>query len=247
MDMEFRALGVALAGAMVVGACVPASSEAVATAGTDAPEGMPDSTLDALMARGLRVDAGDIRMRLAAGRCETVSDGLMACGGDVRLDVSMPRENLRQVLNPAKAMVKDDTLAYRGPLPADARPEPHTVVISDVNGDGHEDLLLWSGLEGAYGGPSFDVYLFDPQARGLRHSQAFSDLTVGYTGLFGVDGTRITTDARSGCCTRIHETWSVRNDGPELVERITTESGPGDATTVRERLVDGEMRRVDAD
>lgn len=245
MDMEFRAL--VLAGVLVVSACVPASSEAVATAGTDAAEGMPDSTLDVRMADGLRVDAGDIGMHLAASRCEAVSDGLLACGGGVRLDVSMPRENLRQVLNPATAMVKDDALAYRGPLPADARPEPHTIVISDVNGDGHEDLLLWSGLEGAYGGPSFDVYLFDRQARELRHSQAFSDLTVGYTGLFGVNGTRITTDARSGCCTRIHETWSVRNDEPELVERITTGGEPGDATSVRERLVDGEMRRVDTD
>jgi hypothetical protein len=118
-------------------------------------------------------------------------------------------------------------------------------VISDVNADDHEDVLLWSGRDGAYGGPSFDVYLFNESLRTFRLNQALSDLTVGYTGLFGVDGARITADSLIGCCVRVRETYLVSAGRLELVERVTTDDSIlGAPATVTERLVEGELRVI---
>ena len=125
------------------------------------------------------------------------------------------------------------------------RPDAHSFIISDVDADGFEDLILWSGREGAYGGPSFHVYLFDEGTGRLQSSEPFSGLTVGYVGIFGVDGRSIPANSESGCCTHIQETYKVEARVPKLVERITTEvEADGSAQVTTERSLDGKLQTV---
>lgn len=253
MDMEFRAL--LLAGVLLPGGCGIAPTDAQAIDGSRAADRAARSPAGATSVRdalaspgGLEIDAGGIALRLISGSCETIVAGLLSCTGDIRLDIVPTGAAPRQTLHPRTLMVKSDALAFRGALPVDARPEAHSIVISDVNGDQHEDVLLWSGRDGAYGGASFDVYLFEPDERTFRFSQALSDLTLGYSGLFGVDGDHITANATSGCCVHIQETYVVNANVPVLVERITTDESADDTSrTIIERLTDGELRVVDAE
>ncbi|MBJ6979027.1 MULTISPECIES: hypothetical protein [unclassified Luteimonas] len=251
MDMEFRA--VALAGVVLLGACGFTPSEAEALDQEPKPGSRPaasdpaagGSLQDTLRSpNGLRIDASGVDMRLKADNCEAVVEGLLFCSG-TQLDIAFPDAATQHALNTGPMLVRADALAFRGPLPVDARPEAHSIVISDVNADDHEDLLLWSGRDGAYGGPSFDVYLFDEPRGAFRLNRALSDLTVGYTGLFGVDGSRITADSLTGCCVRVRETYLVDDGRPELVERVTTDDSiQGAPATVTERLVEGELRVI---
>ena len=194
---------------------------------------------------GLRIEAGSIQLHLRAGRCEHLVEGLLACDDGLELAVSTVDRKLQQTLRPASILLKRDALVYRGQLPVDARPEAHSFVISDVDADGKDDLLLWSGREGAYGGPSFDVYLFDEGRSEFRFNEGMSDLTKGYVGLFGVDGQLIVANAQSGCCLRVQETYVLEDDHPKLVERTTVDARPGlEPVTVKERVINGELRVV---
>ncbi|MEN1941348.1 hypothetical protein WCE39_09670 [Luteimonas sp. MJ174] len=253
METVFRAI--AFAGVATLAACGTGATETHAASFADTKDAAPGAVSgdgnaaeinEALAsADGLAIVSGDIRLQLRAG-CEPFVEGLLICEDDVRLDVAMPQVKLQQTLNPAALMLQTGSLVYRGPLHADDRPDAHSFIISDVNADGREDLILWSGRDGAYGGPSFQVYLFDEGDGQLHLSEAFSELTVGYVGIFGVDGRSITTDAKSGCCLHVQETYVVETSVPELVERVTTEEeADGIAKVTTERLLDGKLQIVD--
>lgn len=194
----------------------------------------------------LTVEAGNISLQLKASACQQVTTGLVDCHRDVDLVVSTADGKIQHVLNPESVIVADEALIYRGAITEANKPDTHTFVLSDVNADGRDDLMIWSGREGAYGGPSFDVYLFDPGALGFVFSQSFSDLTVGYVGLFTVENGRITTRSVSGCCVHIRETYVVESNAPKLIERVTEDSTQGnDSVQIKtERLVAGELREV---
>ncbi|GGJ97338.1 XAC2610-related protein [Luteimonas terricola] len=254
METVFRAI--AFAGVATLAACGTGATETHAASFVDTTDTAPGAVSgdgnaakinEALAsADGLAIVSGDIHLRLRSAGCEPFVEGLLACEDDVRLDVAMPRAQLQQTLHPAAVMLKAGSLVYRGPLHADDRPDAHSFIISDVNADGREDLILWSGRDGAYGGPSFQVYLFDEGDGQLHLSEAFSELTVGYVGIFGVDGRAITTDAKSGCCLHVQETYVVEASVPELVERVTTEEeADGTAKVTTERLLDGKLQIVD--
>lgn len=42
---------------------------------------------------------------------------------------------------------------YHGPLDDTYKKNRHSIILTDINGDGHEDVVVWSGKEGNYGGP----------------------------------------------------------------------------------------------
>lgn len=194
---------------------------------------------------GLVAESGGVSLQLKAQACEDFVERLLICQGDIRLQVTMPEQDVEQTLHPRSIIVRSDALLYRGALRMADRPDPHTFVVSDVNADGHEDLILWSGREGAYGGPSFHVHLFDPRQDSFVPSEPFSDLTVGYLGLFSVEDGLIKANSESGCCLQVQETYAVEANEPKLVERVTTESAAGEKRSVkRERLVDGRLMVV---
>ncbi|MEN1928903.1 hypothetical protein WCE37_07880 [Luteimonas sp. MJ250] len=254
METVFRAI--AFAGIAMLAACGIGATETHAASfadTTDAAAGAVSGDGNAAKIRealtsadGLAIVSGDIRLQIRSAGCEPFVEGLLVCEDDVQLDVAMPQVKLQQTLHPATVMLKAGSLVYRGPLHAGERPDAHSFIISDVNADGREDLILWSGRHGAYGGPSFQVYLFDEGDGQLHLSEAFSELTVGYIGIFGVDGRTVTTDAKSGCCLHVQETYVIEESIPELVARVTTEEeADGTAKVTTERLLDGKLQVVD--
>lgn len=103
------------------------------------------------------------------------------------------------------------------------------LVIEDINFDGHDDIALRAGNEGAYGGPSYDVYLYQPASKNFRLNGALTQLGSENLGLFSVDpqSRTLTTSTKSGCCWHQSSTWKVENNQPVLIEEITEGEGSG--------------------
>ncbi|GLQ46720.1 hypothetical protein GCM10007862_17710 [Dyella lipolytica] len=135
---------------------------------------------------------------------------------------------------------------YDGPLTEGGERGTYSFLLSDVNGDGNDDLIVWTGRDGGYGGPSFDVYLFNAAEHKYVYSQAYSDLTVGSIRLFTVENGKVRTIVKDGCCTHIFETYQVESDEPKLIERVTESASEGsDKIIVKtERLIGDRMTVV---
>lgn len=113
------------------------------------------------------------------------------------------------------------------------------LVIEDINFDNHDDIALRNGNSGAYGGPSYDIYLFDVTKQQFRINASLTELASTNLGLFGVDKKTktITTFTKSGCCWHQSSTYQLANDKPVLIEEVTegyTADGESVVLTTRE-------------
>ena len=125
------------------------------------------------------------------------------------------------------------------------------LVADDFNFDGHTDLALRNGNEGAYGGPSYDVYLYAPGKKRFVRNQALTALASENLGLFDVDpkDNTLSTFNKSGCCWHIYSTYQIKNNAPVLVREVTedaTSFGKDDETRevviTDKKLVNGKWR-----
>ncbi|ROP63077.1 uncharacterized protein DUF1311 [Enterobacter sp. BIGb0383] len=122
------------------------------------------------------------------------------------------------------------------------------LVIDDMNFDGHDDIALRAGNEGAYGGPSYDVYLYQSVSKRFVLSDALTQLGSENLGLFGVDPERktLTTWTKSGCCWHQSSVWKVENNQPVLIEEITEDATnpnlPDKMTITTRKLVNGKWQ-----
>ncbi|WP_147455615.1 XAC2610-related protein [Solilutibacter pythonis] len=189
--------------------------------------------------------AGDVSLELSASGCREETDTIQYCAGPVRLMLTKGGGSSQQIDLPS-LYFDNQASVYRGVIDETYKLRGHSLILSDVNADGHQDLLVWSGKEGAYGGPSYDVYVFDPADGKFVHDQDFSDLTVGYNGLFFVEKDGIRAVSSEGCCLHVTDTYEIRRGKPVLVKRVTEDDGGGDGQAMKkvERLVNGEMKEV---
>ncbi|KHS67625.1 hypothetical protein RC90_10105 [Pectobacterium brasiliense] len=99
------------------------------------------------------------------------------------------------------------------------------LVIDDANFDHHADIILRNGNNGAYGGPSYDVYLFDVAKQQFTLNAPLTELASSNLGLFEIDGKRktITTSTKSGCCWHQSSTYQIANNKPVLIAETTEE------------------------
>lgn len=116
--------------------------------------------------------------------------------------------------------------------------------VGDFNFDGYEDFGIQTGNEGSYGGPSYDIYLFDSKTERFVYNDAMSELILETLGFFDVDAKRklIHTFAKSGCCYHESTSYRVEHDVPVAVERHIEDalSAGGDKMKVTdEKLVNG--------
>ena len=122
------------------------------------------------------------------------------------------------------------------------------LVIDDINFDGHDDIALRAGNEGAYGGPSYDVYLYQPASKRFVLSDALTQLGSENLGLFGVDPKQktLTTWTKSGCCWHQSSIWEIKNNQPVLIEEITEDATnpnlPDKMTITTRKLVNGKWQ-----
>lgn len=193
----------------------------------------------------MRVDLGDVGIETEPCDLSEVSPTVSQCTKETH--VYFTHGGTKHPLLFTSIFIDSAATLYRGPLDDAYKQNGHSFIVTDVDGDGHEDLIVWTGREGAYGGPSYDVLLFDPSVRQFVGAPAFSELTVGANGLFSVESGRLKLSSTDGCCTRVFETYAIEQREPVLVERVIEERDEATAKihTRTERLIDGRMQEVE--
>lgn len=108
--------------------------------------------------------------------------------------------------------------------------------VGDFNFDGHEDFAVQNGNHGSYGGPSYDVFLYDTPHQKFRHSQAMTTLIASTLGFFAVDQQtqHLQTFAKSGCCWHRTSRYLIQSNTPVEVWRSTDGASPHMSGFVRE-------------
>ncbi|MGY1530872.1 XAC2610-related protein [Luteimonas sp. A649] len=187
-----------------------------ATAGHWA-EDMPDAN------GTLEMRLGDAVITMQSDGCSDRLPSKLICS-NARLSVSTPTLHRQTLLLPEvwlpRALPTDRYPAetgFRGPSHAGFAESWHGIMLSDVNADEHEDLMVWSGPDGSYGDPSYTYYLYDPKTQRLVENTALAELMEGHSLSRIVDG-RLFAWYRSGPCDRGERTIEVRYGAPRIVE-----------------------------
>jgi hypothetical protein len=89
--------------------------------------------------------------------------------------------------------------------------EQSPLIFDDFNFDGTEDMAIRSGNESSYGGPSYDVYVFNITKKQLVLSEELTVLAHENLGMFNTDSERkrLITYSKSGCCWHLTTEYSV--------------------------------------
>lgn len=192
----------------------------------------------------LEVRLGDVVVHVDACRLTRETTTLSHCTGDTHIRIDRAGESTHVMVT--SLYLDSESTLYRGPLDPGAAQKAHSLTLTDVDGDGREDLIVWTGREGAYGGPSFDVLLSDASSAEFYAAPAFSELTVGANGLFSIDKGDLKLSSTDGCCTRYFDTYAVEANEPKLIERVTEKWTEGSDSVSRkvERLVGEQMQEV---
>lgn len=126
--------------------------------------------------------------------------------------------------------------------------EQSPLIFDDFNFDGTEDLAIRNGNYGSYGGPVYDIYVFNQSKNKFVLSQELSALTQENLGMFELDKKRkrIIAFNKSGCCYHIRSEYQVvPRKGLLLVREFIEDatSPKGDQVEVTDRnLVNGKWK-----
>ncbi|WP_367875647.1 lysozyme inhibitor LprI family protein [Ralstonia pickettii] len=172
----------------------------------------------------------------------------ITCEGPAQLVIhDKGQRAVRQVINLSRVFVALPK-GGRGPLVNSAHLYDYQGVINvgDFNFDGQEDFGIQTGNEGSYGGPSYDVYLFNAQAQRFVRNSEMTSLILSTLGFFKVDAEnkRLRTFAKGGCCYHETTTYRVDRDVPVAVARYIEEvMNSGDKMKITEEtFVNGKWR-----
>jgi len=89
--------------------------------------------------------------------------------------------------------------------------EQSPLIFDDFNFDGTEDMARRNGNESSYGGPSYDVYVFNSTRKKFVLSEELTALAYENLGMFNTDSERkrLITYSKSGCCWHLTTEYSV--------------------------------------
>lgn len=122
------------------------------------------------------------------------------------------------------------------------------VIFDDFNFDGIEDLALRNGNEGAYGGPSYDVFLSSATTKKFTKNVALTKLASENLGMFEINKEKktIETFTKSGCCWHQTTRYKIANNRPVKIYVLTEDdTGDNDQTLVTtETLVAGKWKKT---
>ncbi|MCC8556295.1 FG-GAP repeat protein [Xanthomonas hortorum] len=193
---------------------------------------------------GISANISGISVSIKAQGCNEDSPGIFFCNRSPVVEVTFSGGK-SIVVEPEALYLDGNATLYHGPLDESYKKNRHSIILTDINGDGHEDLIVWSGKEGNYGGPSYSVYLFNAAEQRLIFNQSLSDITVMANGLFSAKGNVLTSTSGDGCCIHVFDTYEVKNNEAVLVERVTEDTDdPANPKKKIERLQNGEMKEV---
>lgn len=183
------------------------------------------------------------------GACPAEKGDRTTCSGPGQLLINGKGQRaVRQTINLPNVFV---TLPDGGSVPlvnsARLYDDQGVINVGDFNFDGYDDFGIQAGNEGSYGGPSYDVYLFDPKTARFVHNDAMTQLIQETLGFFEVDAKqkRLRTLAKSGCCYHETTTYRVERDTPVAIARHIEDgmAAGNKMKIVDETLVNGTWRQ----
>ncbi len=116
--------------------------------------------------------------------------------------------------------------------------EQSPLIFEDFNFDGAQDLAIRDGNNGSYGGPSYDVYVFNSTKKRFVISGVLTNLANENLGMFQTDAKRkrLITFAKSGCCWHITTEYKViPNKGLQKVYELEENALDGEFVIVTTR------------
>ena len=121
--------------------------------------------------------------------------------------------------------------------------ESAPIIFDDFNFDGSKDLAIRDGNNSGYGGPSYDIYLYDKNSGVFIFNKDFTDLATNYLGMFNIDNNNkeIITLQKSGCCIHYTEKWRIVSNVLQKFYDETVQGGLFDVITQKD-LVNGEWK-----
>lgn len=164
--------------------------------------GLPDAT------GHVAFSLGELSLRVEDARCRDTGGLLLRCAPATVVvqrpagEQSIPIPAL-VFLNKA-ADQREYVAAYRGRIDQQGEANEdlrYTAIVSDINGDGNDDLLLWTDVSGRLGAPAYTYYLFDPETGKFVKSEPLTQATRGLT-LSGIRGTTLQLWSDTGQCKR---------------------------------------------
>lgn len=108
-----------------------------------------------------------------------------------------------------------DAVAHGSGVLDDLANTSPTFIVHDINDDGHDDLVLWTGSLGNYFSPSYGYYLFDPTTKQFVENHALAETTRGYT-VVRIRSNQIDLEYLIGAC--VHGEMVVAVEGATPVE-----------------------------
>jgi hypothetical protein len=122
------------------------------------------------------------------------------------------------------------------------------VIFDDFNFDGTEDLALRNGNEGAYGGPSYDIFLAAKPDNKFVKNAALTKLASENLGMFEIDKKQKTIETfnKSGCCWHQTTRYKVTGNRPVKVYVFTEDAADGGEKVqlTTETLVAGKWKKT---
>jgi hypothetical protein len=116
--------------------------------------------------------------------------------------------------------------------------EQSPLIFDDFNFDGSEDIAVRNGNQSGYGGPSYDIYVYNSTKKQFVPSEGLTALAYENLGMFQTDQKRkrIITFAKSGCCWHITTEYAViPKKGLQKVYELEEDAMGGDHVTVTTR------------
>ena len=89
--------------------------------------------------------------------------------------------------------------------------EQSSLIFEDFNFDGTEDLAIRNGNFSGYGGPSYDIYVYNITKKKFVISSELTNLALGSLGMFQTDSKRkrLIAFTKSGCCWHMKTEYAV--------------------------------------
>ncbi|MBK1897482.1 FG-GAP repeat protein [Chryseobacterium paridis] len=116
--------------------------------------------------------------------------------------------------------------------------EQSPLIFNDFNFDGFEDIAIRNGNESSYGGPSYDVYVYNSTKRQFVISDELTSLAFENLGMFQTDlkRKRIITFSKSGCCWHLTTEYQViPRKGLDKVYELEEDAMGGEFVKVTKR------------
>lgn len=104
--------------------------------------------------------------------------------------------------------------------------EQSPLIFLDFNFDGEEDLAIRNANNSGYGGPSYDIYLFDKNKKKFSINKALTEIASTNLGMFKTDTKRkrIIAFSKSGCCWHKTIEYAVKSDKPIELYKLTEDA-----------------------